>query len=225
MPMRNSLLAGILVLMVQLAGCSDAAPESATAGEIAAVPTRAEDVQPVTVGAPAPTAVLRTPDGEAFDLAAAYGRAPTLLIFYRGGWCPYCSAHLGEIAMLEDELAGMGVQVLAVSPDRPAKLLESVEDRELGYTLLSDADMSLTRTFGLAFELGEEEVARYARGGFDLVDASGHDHHLLPVPAVYLIDRDGLIRFAHWDPDYRQRIDIEDLLAAVRESAGHPGES
>jgi peroxiredoxin len=207
---------GVPVLLALLLGCTDA-PGSPADPTIA---QRAEDVQPIGSGSSAPEAVLLTSLGEPFDLGAAYRQAPTLLIFHRGGWCPFCSAHLGEIAMMEDELTGAGVQVLAVSPDRPEKLRESLQDREVGYKLLSDSDMTLTRKFGLAFRLTDEEVDRYSSSGFDLVEASGHDHHLLPVPAVYLIDTSGTIRFAHWDPDYRQRIGTAELRAAVQATLG-----
>jgi peroxiredoxin len=219
--MRNGFRrVGTLALLTQFLGCADRTADVSAAGEEHTVPLRAEDVEPVGVGAAAPTAVLRTPEGDPFDLGDAFQRAPTLLIFYRGGWCPFCSAHLGEIVMIEDDLAALGVQVLAASPDRPEKLLESIEDRDLGYQLLSDSDMTLTRNFGLAYRVDAEQAAGYATSGFDLVEASGYEHHLLPVPAVYLIDTEGTIRFAHWDPDYRQRIATEALLGAVRAAVG-----
>jgi peroxiredoxin len=216
MPTRL-LLALAVTMVVSLFGCADAPARSPLADGGGAVPLRAEDVRPVGEGMPAPTAVLRNASGAPLDLAVTYAQAPTLLIFYRGGWCPFCSAHLGEIASREDELRHLGVQILGVSPDRPEKLRESIEDRTLGYQLLSDSDMRLTSAFGLAFRVADDEVARYAGAGFDLEEASGHDHHLLPVPAVYLIDTQGRVRFAHWDPDYRQRIAFEELLAEVRE--------
>jgi peroxiredoxin len=214
--MTDLRLVWVLVLMTPFLGCAEPRADPPAAAGGYSVPQRAEDVRPASVGEAAPTAILRTPEGAEFDLAKAYERAPTLLIFYRGGWCPFCSAHLGEIAIIEDELMAMGVELIAASPDRPEKLQESIAGRDLGYQLLSDSDMALTREFGLAFQLDEEEVARYARSGLDIVEASGHDHHMLPVPAVYLIDTGGIIRFAHWDPDYRQRIDRDALVAAVR---------
>ncbi|HUE95302.1 MAG TPA: peroxiredoxin-like family protein, partial [Longimicrobiaceae bacterium] len=165
-----------LAASMPLIGCAERpAGASAVAEGEEPVPQRAEDVRPLSIGEPAPAALLRDPDGQTLRLGEAYSRAPMLLIFYRGGWCPYCSAHLGEIAVMQEELAELGVQILAISPDRPEKLRESIADRELGYQLLSDSEMSATRAFGLAFQLSEEEVAGYARAGFDLEDASGHD--------------------------------------------------
>lgn len=206
----------VTAALTQVTACADRPEGADSAAETPDFALKPEDVKPVSTGSAAPAAVLRAPDGATVDLAQAYGRAPTVLIFYRGGWCPFCSAHLGKIATIQDSLAGLGVQVLAVSPDRPEKLRESAEGQSLQYQLLSDSDMALTKAFGLAFRMTDEDVAKYAAAGLDLAEASGHDHHLLPVPAVYLIDTTGMIRFAHWDPDYRKRIATDSLLQAVR---------
>jgi len=206
----------VTAALTQVTACADRPEGAGSAAEAPDYALKPEDVRPVPNGSAAPTAALRAPDGATVDLAQAYGRGPTVLIFYRGGWCPFCSAHLGKIATIQDSLAQLGVQVLAVSPDRPEKLRESAEGQSLRYQLLSDSDMRLTKAFGLAFRMTDEDVAKYASAGLDLAEASGHDHHLLPVPAVYLIDTTGTIRFAHWDPDYRKRIETDSLLQAVR---------
>lgn len=112
------------------------------ASSAASVPRSARDIKPLLIGARVPTTTLRTPDGKAFDLGAAFAKRPTILIFYRGGWCPYCNAHLGQLQALEPKLLGLGYRILAVSPDRPEKLAQSVEKGRLGYTLLSDSAMA-----------------------------------------------------------------------------------
>ena len=182
------------------------------------VPTDARQVQPLDVGDQAAVAILRRPDGQAADLADLYGRKPTVLIFYRGGWCPYCNAHLGQIAAVEPELLKMGYQVLAISPDRPEELAKTLDKQHLTYQLLSDSDAVLARAFGLVFRVDDPTLEKYRGFGIDLEQASGQDHHLLPVPAVYIVDTTGTIRFAHWDSDYKTRLAPEDLLKAARES-------
>ena len=181
------------------------------------VPTDAGQVQPLGVGKKAPVAILRRPDGQEADLAAMYGLKPTVLIFYRGGWCPYCNSHLGQIASVEPELLSMGYQVLAISPDRPKELVKTLDKQHLTYQLLSDSDAVLVRAFGLVFRVDDPTLEKYRGFGIDLEQASGRDHHLLPVPAVYIVDMTGLIRFAHWNPDYKRRLAPEDLLKAARE--------
>lgn len=183
----------------------------------AAPPQDASAVQPLGVGEKAPTASLHGPDGQSVDLAAKYTQKPTVLIFYRGGWCPYCNTHLGQIATAEPELLRMGYQVLAISPDRPKELAKTLDKQELTYELLSDSDVALARAFGLIFHVDDPTVEKYQGFGIDLEQASGRDHHMLPVPAVYIVDQAGVIRFAHWNPDYKTRLAPEDLLTAARE--------
>ena len=104
-----------------------------------------------------------------------------------------------------------------MSADRPTRLTDSLEKHDLTYTLLSDHRMQAARAFGLAFRVDDVGIDRFKRYGIDLEAASGETHHVLPVPAVFLIDRDGVVRFRHYDPDYTRRLETAALLAAARE--------
>lgn len=229
--MRPNLL--VLATFAFLAGCEAETPTGSGSGvgpspanpatgpaPAAArhVAQRAEDVRPLQVGERAPDAALRRPDDSPITARSLYAAKPSVLIFYRGGWCPYCSAHLARLAEVEPELVKLGYQVLAVSPDRPEALRESVDKGGLKYQLLSDSDTVLAGAFGLTFRVDEPTRQRYKGFGIDLEKASGRDHHLLPVPAVYLVDTDGVVRFAHWNPDYKNRLQPEALLRAARKS-------
>lgn len=109
---------------------------------------------------------------------------------------------------------------MALSADRPEKLRESVIKHLLTYTLLSDARMEAARAYGIAFQLDDATLAQYKSFGVDLEDASGETHHQLPVPSVFLLDREGVIRFVYSNPDYTVRIAPEELLAAADRVAG-----
>jgi peroxiredoxin len=228
-----TIIAGTAVAMLFLAGCDSgetgqpgngAREDHAHVGyeghshDHAAPPEDASKVDPLGVDEKAPTALLLGPDGRRVDLAAKYAQKPTVLIFYRGGWCPYCNTHLGQIATAEPELLRMGYQVLAISPDRPEELAKTLDKQELTYELLSDSDVALARAFGLVFHVDDPTVEKYRGFGIDLEQASGRDHHMLPVPAVYIVDTAGVIRFAHWNPDYKTRLAPEDLLKAAHEA-------
>ncbi len=195
-------------------------PKSMGAGVSAAtVPTSPEDTHPLGVGASVPDVAVRTLDGESVSLREKIAEKPTVLIFYRGGWCPYCNTHLAKLQQIEPKLVELGYQVLAVSPDRPEKLKETLDKNNLNYALLSDSSMAAARDFGLAFRVSNETVEKYKEYSIDLVDASGESHHLLPVPAAYVVDTDGVIHFAYTNPDYRTRIEPKALLAAAEEAA------
>lgn len=177
----------------------------------------AKSIRQIQVGDPLPTATLRTVDDQAVGLRELVTEKPAVLIFYRGGWCPYCVKHLGGLAEIAPQLVEEGFQILAISPDRPAKLRAKPAMANLSYTLLSDSSTDVIRALGIAFRVPDDLVAKYKTDyGIDLEADSGQTHHVLPHPAVLVVDRQGVVRFAHVDPDYRARLAPEKILAAAK---------
>ncbi len=188
----------------------------ASCAQVGNVPDTAEAVQPLKVGATVPDVALTTPDGTSFFPVAEASKQPLVMIFYRGGWCPFCTLHIAELGQIEGELRDLGLRIVAVSPDRPEKLAEGMEQEELKYTLLSDSSMAAARAFGVAFRVDNATVEAYKGYGIDLEDASGETHHLLPVPAVFVIGSDARINFVYANADYKVRLSGEALLEAAR---------
>ena len=200
-----------------LSGCTSFPETAAGQGhDTGRLPLRAEAVRPLDVGQTVPSARIYTVEGEATDIRDVIRRQPTVLIFYRGGWCPYCSRHLGDLGGVEEDLRRAGYQIIAVSPDRPKYLKSALKEEEYGYTLMSDHEANAIRAFGLAYQVGSETFQSYVSKGIDLEERSGAGHRILPVPAAYVVDEAGVIRFAYWNPDYRQRVDVDRLLQAAR---------
>lgn len=110
----------------------------------------------------------------------------------------------------------IGYQIVAISADRPSMLQESLDKHDLGFQLLSDSSMTAAVEFGLAWQVPESMVERYTTYGIDLDAASGQSHHVLPVPAVFVVGTDGIVRFQYVNPDHRVRLDAEVLLAAAK---------
>jgi len=123
---------------------------------------------------------------------------------------------LGQLREIHGQLIEAGYQVLFISPDRPDKVRSVSKGKDYGYTLLSDSSADAARAFGIAFEVDTATLTKYEKYGIDLEEASGREHHLLPVPAVFITNAKGEIRFQYVDPDYRARIDPQLLLAAAR---------
>ena len=138
-----------------------------------------------------------------------------MLIFYRGGWCPFCTRHLKDLAGIEDDLNKAGAQLFAISMDTPAKLKATPARDQLHYRLLSDSDAVAIKAFGIAFKVDDATVEKYKGYGINLDAASGKDHHLLPHPAVFVTNTNGVIRFAHVNADYKVRLEPKKILAAV----------
>lgn len=194
-------------------------PENTIASSAAAhskdVPTRAEDVKPVLIGSKLPSIALSQASGGQINLAEAVQSKPMLLIFYRGGWCPYCNVQLQDLRKIEGPLSKLGYQIVAVSPDQPDLLKSSVDKNKIGYTLVSDSKGELMRAMGIAFRVDDETVGKYKGYGIDLEAASGQNHHWLPVPSVFIIDRTGTVTFSYVNPDYRIRLPAPLILSAA----------
>lgn len=107
---------------------------------------------------------------------------------------------------------------MAISADRPERLRESIQKHDLSYLLLSDSKMVAAKRYRIAFQAGDALVARYKKFGIDLEAASGETHHLLPVPSLFIVGADGIIKFVYSNPDYKTRIDSEALLKAASEA-------
>lgn len=180
------------------------------------VPEDAKKVNPILVNSTIPDVSVKNIDGETLALKKIVVEKPTILIFYRGGWCPYCSRHMAELQKIENQIVDLGFQILAVSVDRPEVLRETLSDQELTYTLLSDSPADVLKAFGIAYRVDDETVNRYKSVGIDLEKSSGYNHHILPAPAVFILNQEGIVKFQYVNPDYKQRINGEVLLAAAK---------
>jgi len=182
-------------------------------------------IEPLAKGDRAPRFVVETVDGEAFDFDPENLERPAVLLTFRGGWCPFCNAYLSDMRHAIPEIRAMGVDVLFLSGDRSELLFETLsqetqEDIDgLDYTLLSDADAQAAVALGIAFKASQRTINRRNEKGQDIEDSSMLKHGVLPVPAVFAIDRDGVINFAYTNADYKVRLPADELLAAAREIA------
>ena len=214
------------------AAAGDAAPDgigitmgrSPTAGEynetvLTYVPWEdAAEIQPLPEGEPLPAgSVAKTADGVVVDLNAAVRQQPTVLIYFRGGWCPFCSAHLRQLQHSVEELEALGYQLLAVSTD-PVESLQALDTAtNYSYTLLSDGKLELAAKLGLRFKVAQEYIDHVKAlpndSGFDLVDRNGG---YLATPATYVFDTNGVARFVYANDNYTVRISQEALIKAAK---------
>jgi peroxiredoxin len=123
---------------------------------------------------------------------------------------------LGQLQTIEKKLLKLGYQIIAVSPDKPENLNSSIEKQQLEYTLLSDSAMSAAQAMGIAYRVDDMTFKRLNEYGIDIEESSGQKHHLLPVPAVFLIDKNGTIKFQYVNPNYKTRLDPEILMVAAK---------
>jgi peroxiredoxin len=177
-------------------------------------------VEPLKPGDPLPEVTLKTVENQSVPLQQLVAGKPTVLIFYRGGWCPFCTKHLSALAEIRDDLKAAGFQMLAISIDQPSKLKETPNYDQLDYLLLSDSDATAAEAFGLVFTVPDDLVTKYKNEyQIDLEAASGQTHHRLPHPAVFIVSADGTIEFAHVNKDYKVRLEPDKILEAAKASA------
>jgi peroxiredoxin len=182
---------------------------------MAAEPTQAREVCPLKPGALIPDVNLRAADGKDVSLRQLVTRRPAVLVFYRGGWCPFCNRQLSELRTIQSALEKMGITLVAISPDRHEALAKTSSKRDLTYTLLSDADAQAIRGFGIAFAMEPAAVERLKSMKMDIEAASGKAHRLLPVPSVFLVGADRVVKFVYANPDYKVRIPGKLIVAAA----------
>jgi peroxiredoxin len=183
----------------------------ATFAASAQLPEKAEDISPLLIGEKIPDVALKATNGSNQQLHNIFGQKPTVLLFYRGGWCPYCNAHLAEIRDAESEVLKLGYQIVAVSPDSPENLQATDEKHNLAYSLYSDADGELIKAIGIAFKAPE----KYA--GMLSEKSDGQNKGFLPVPAVFIVDTSGNIQFEYINPNFKTRLSAGMLLAVLKE--------
>jgi len=143
-------------------------------------------------------------------------QGPLVLSFNRGGWCPYCRSELAIWAEHMPQLRATGGAFVAVTGEVGGRAERMRCELGLDAEMLCDIDHGLALDMGLAFMLGAEIRRRYLACGLDLTDAYGSASWFLPIPATYVIDRGGIVRFAFVDPDFRVRAEPGDVLEVVR---------
>ena len=169
----------------------------------------------IPVGDEASSFTLTSNEGEEVTLSELLEEQTIMLVFYRGGWCPFCNFQIRELTEAYDQFAERGVLPVAISVDQPDQSSRTAAAYEIPFPVLSDPDLEAHRTFQVINELDDDEIARLAKMGMDIPAHSGRDHNTVAIPGVFIIDGDSIVRWAFADQDYRVRPSIEQLLAAI----------
>jgi peroxiredoxin len=160
---------------------------------------------------------FRLPDarGGHVQLRGLLARGPVVVSFYRGGWCPYCNLELHALEKALPAIRQLGAELVAISPQTPDESLSTAERNELAFPVLSDIGAATARKYGIAFALADELRPIYTRSGHAMPEKNGDDSWILPVPATYVIDTNGIIVLAFIDLDYRNRLEPAEIVAAL----------
>ena len=171
----------------------------------------------IEVGATAPDFTLLAPDGAQVRLTGLLSHGPVVLTFFRGEWCPFCDLTLRALEAVVAEVTARGAVMVAISPQTLEHSVSTAESKGLSFQVLSDAGNAVSRLYGLVYSLTPAVRKMYSDRGFDLVGFNGNDAAELPMPATFVMDRKGMIRWLFVDPDFTRRAEPAAILAALDE--------
>jgi peroxiredoxin len=178
------------------------------------------------VGANAPAAgeemppfVLPDENGNLVSLKSLIAKGPVAITFHRGHWCPYCRINTSALGEVHEEVASAGAQIVAILPDRQKFTNALKDDAHVAFPMLTDIDNGYAMSLNLVMWVGTEMQGLMPKAGVDLPLYQGNEAWMLPIPATFVVRTDGIIAMRHVDPDYRKRVEIDELLGALRSAA------
>jgi len=164
-------------------------------------------------GAQAPDFTLQDHRGKTVSLADLRARGRVVLCFIRGRWCPFCVGQVEAMNRIAADIEMSGAQLAVISPQTVQQSFFMADQHKLGFPLLSDTGNRVARAFGLVYRVPDYQQEIYRRAFVNLPFANGDESWELPIPATYIVDRDGTILDAHADPDYTNRPEPAEIVS------------
>lgn len=168
------------------------------------------------INSKAPDFALKDQYGATVTLKDLRKKGPTVLIFFRGSWCPYCSKALKTYQDSLSQLLTKGVQVIAITPQGKEGVDSMVAKTGAVFPILSDEGGKTMEAYQVSYKVDEKTVSRYKMAGIDLLKANNQKQATLPVPAVYIINTEGTVTYRYFDENYRRRVSVKELLANIK---------
>lgn len=167
------------------------------------------------VGEKMPNFLMTDSEGELVELSSLIAERPLVISFNRGPWCDYCGLELHALGRAYKAIVEAGGEAVSIIPETGRYAAELKTARNVPFRVLTDLDLAYALTLGLVFWVGEKIKRTYLGFGIDLARFQGNGGWFLPIPATLVVGRDGLVKARFVDPDFRHRMEIADILAAV----------
>lgn len=169
------------------------------------------------LNAKAPEFKLKDQTGLEITLKELRKKGPVVLFFYRGNWCPYCNKHISRMQDSLQYFLDKGASVVAITPEGSTGVAKTIEKTKAVFSVLTDVDMKVAKAYQVAYDVDERTQTRYKNFGIDLLENNGQKTKAsLPVPAVYIINKEGSIVYRHFDEDYKKRPSVKELLREIK---------
>ena len=170
----------------------------------------------LNIGEKAPSIIGVDQFDQAINSAEVLKEQKVLLVFYRGNWCPYCRKHLASLQENLESLTQKGVFVIVVTPEKIERTKETSNDLNATFSIIHDINNKIMHDYKVAFDVNERNVTSYF--GFTQKKIAAYNtenNNTLPVPATYLIDSEGKIEYVHYNPDYHERSDFNEIIKMI----------
>jgi peroxiredoxin len=168
-------------------------------------------------GQKAPDFTLNNAFGKPVSLSAQLKNGPVVLVFYRGAWCPFCNLHLHVLQKNIDNFKKYGATLIAVTPQQPDQSVKQINKKGYPFEVLSDLDDSVMKQYGLYYKLSADLVSLYKRKGLDVEQYNGKGRVALPIPGTFVIGQDSIIKAAHAEHDYKERMEPGEIIQALQQ--------
>ncbi len=163
-----------------------------------------------------PSFMLPDMQGRLVRLCDLHASGPLVISFNRGHWCPFCKVELQALQDISSDIASLDGSIVSITPDTSKFTRQRRDELDLTFPILSDIDNAYALETGLLVTLGERLNSQYLDIGIDLEKYQGARSWFVPIPATFILDRDGIVRSAFVDPNFSKRMSPEDVLSAVR---------
>lgn len=172
--------------------------------------------QALKAGDKIPMFRLKNVYGNFVNIVDILKEGPVILNFFRGAWCPYCNLELRLYQKLLPQIKELGANLIAISPDLEQYSFTLKEKYQFEFEVVSDTNLTVSRQFGLVFQLDSKLIPIYEKRGFDLAKYHGNSNFELPFPATYVVNQEGIITLAFVDADYQNRLEPTEALEAIK---------
>ena len=174
----------------------------------------------LAVGASAPRFELPDQDGKPVSSHELLSHGRLVICFFRGRWCPFCVAQMEAMNSALSQIEKTGARLVAISPQTTKQCFFMRDQHHLRYPLLSDGGNQVARQFGLVYRVPDEQKQVYSRTFVNLPFLNGEASWELPIPATYILERDGRVLYASVDPDYTRRPEPEEVVRFLDQLTG-----
>jgi len=169
------------------------------------------------IGSKAPEINGIDQNGKSISSSILLKSGPVVLMFYRGNWCPYCQKQLSELQDSLMDILNLGAHVIVVTPEKPAGIRKMIGISGAAFSILHDEDYRMMKAYGVDFKLSKETVPRFYTYTINHTrSANGNKDDILPVPATYIINQQGIVKWVYYNIDYRERPSVEDIVRALK---------